>query len=251
MLFSPYILVRLAEFLYTYMRNHYFLSKKFACHILVFSREQNTGKKCTSQGGSNEMKATGEELSFHRRILARNDPIAFAELADTLYASLVQQVCKRAGVHADQTLVEEAVGQALLDYHDRPGSYNPERASLRSYLVMAAHRDFLNAAAKERRAQAHQVSLFELTSQGRDIVNEREEVESHAQAGELLAMIDEIFPDAKERRIVTLILNKVQSHTPYVQVLGIAHLPIEEQRKQVQLVKNRLTRRMRRRLSGM
>ncbi len=197
------------------------------------------------------MKATGEELSFHRRILARNDPIAFAELADTLYASLVQQVCKRAGVHADQTLVEEAVGQALLDYHDRPGSYNPERASLRSYLVMAAHRDFLNAAAKERRAQAHQVSLFELTSQGRDIVNEREEVESHAQAGELLAMIDEIFPDAKERRIVTLILNKVQSHTPYVQVLGIAHLPIEEQRKQVQLVKNRLTRRMRRRLSGM
>ncbi len=197
------------------------------------------------------MKATGEELSFHRRILARNDPIAFAELADALYASLVQQVCKRAGAHADQTLVEEAVGQALLDYHDRPDSYNPERASLRSYLVMAAHRDFLNAVAKERRAQAHQVSLFELTSQGRDIVNEREEVESHAQAGELLAMIDEIFPDARERRVVTLILNKVQAQAPYVQVLGIAHLPVEEQRKQVQLVKNRLTRRLRRRLSGM
>jgi hypothetical protein len=50
---------------------------------------------------------------------------------------------------------------------------------------------------------------------------------------------------------VTLILNKVQSQAPYVQVLGIAHLPIEEQRKQVQLVKNRLTRRLRRRLSGM
>ncbi len=197
------------------------------------------------------MKATGEELSFHRRILARNDPIAFAELADALYSSLVQTVCKRVGAHADPVLVEEAVGQALLDYHDRPASYNPERSGLRSYLVMAAHRDYLNAAAKEQRAQAHQISLFDPALQGYDIVDEREEVESHVQAGELLAMIDDIFPDAGERRIVTLILNKVQAQAPYVQVLGIAHLPVEEQRKQVQLVKNRLTRRLRRRLNGM
>lgn len=197
------------------------------------------------------MKATTEELSFHQRILARNDPIAFAELADTLYLSLVQSVCKRAGVHADPALVEEAVGQALLDYHDRPGSYDPERASLLSYLVMAAHRDFLNAVAKEQRVKAHQISLFDLALQGYDIVDEREEVESHIQAEELLALIDEIFPDAGERRIVTLILNKVQAPAPYARVLGIAHLPVEEQRKQVQLVKNRLTRRLRRRMSGM
>lgn len=197
------------------------------------------------------MKATGEEISFHQRILACSDPIAFAELADALYSSLVQLVCKRAGMHADQMLVEEAVGQALLDYHDRPGNYDPERTSLRSYLVMAAYRDFLNAVAKERRAQAHQVSIFELALQGYDIVDEREEVESHVQAEELLAMIDEIFPDAGERRIVTLILNKVQAPAPYARVLGIAHLPVEEQHKQIQLVKNRLTRRLRRRMSGM
>lgn len=197
------------------------------------------------------MKATGEELSFHQRILARNDPIAFAELADALYSSLVQRVWKRAGISADQMLVEEAVGQALLDYHDRPGSYDPERTGLRSYLVMAAYRDFQNAVAKERRAQAHQISIFELAAQGHDIVDEREEVESHIQAEELLALVDDIFPDAGERRIVTLILNKVQAPAPYAQVLGIAHLPVEEQRKQIQLVKNRLTRRLRRRMSGM
>ncbi len=197
------------------------------------------------------MKATAEELGFHQRILARTDPIAFAELADTLYSSLVQVVCKRAGIQADQVLVEEAVGQALLDYHDHPGNYDPERISLHSYLVMAAYRDFQNAVAKEQRVKAHQVSLFDLALQGYDIADEQGTVDSHLQVEELQVIIDGIFSDAGERRIVTLILNKVQALTPYAQVLGIAHLPLEDQRKQVQLVKSRLIRRLRRRMSRM
>src|SRR5260370_31951620 len=96
------------------------------------------------------MKATLEENDFHRRILARNDPIAFAALAEWLYHPLVQDVYKRAGTNADAVLVEEAVGQALLDYHDTPERYNPNRAGLRSYLVMATYPDFHNAHAKKQ-----------------------------------------------------------------------------------------------------
>lgn len=56
------------------------------------------------------MKATIQEYDFHQRILARDDPIAFAALADWLYNPLVQDVRKRAGINADPMLVEEADG---------------------------------------------------------------------------------------------------------------------------------------------
>ncbi len=193
------------------------------------------------------MKATPQEYDFHQQILAREDPIAFAALAECLYHPLVQDVHKRAGANADPILVEEAVGQALLDYHDAPERYNPHRASLRSYLVMAAYRDFQNAQAKEHRVTEHQVSLFDpaLQEQG----GRQEALESQLQVEELWGLINEAFPDPIERRIVTLIVNKVRSPEPYARVLGLGNLSYEEQLRQVRLVKYRITRRLRRRMT--
>jgi RNA polymerase sigma-70 factor, ECF subfamily len=144
-------------------------------------------------------------------------------------------------------LVEEAVGQALLDYHDAPERYNPNRASLRSYLVMAAYRDFQNAQAKEHRVTEHQVSLFDpaLQEQG----ERQEALESQLQVEELWGLINEVFPDPIERRIVTLIVNKVRSPEPYARLLGLGSLSYEEQLRQVRLVKYRITRRLRRRMT--
>ena len=198
------------------------------------------------------MKATVQENDFHQRILARNDPIAFAALADWLYNPLVQDVRKRAGLNADPVLIEEAVGEALLSYHDTPEKYNPSRASLRSYLVMAAYRDFQNAQAKEDRLAEHQVSIFAPSfHEGDRVVSQEavEAIENELQVEELWRLIDEIFPDPTERRIVTLILNKVRSPEPYVQVLGLGDLPHDERLRQIRLVKYRVTRRLRRRMA--
>jgi len=146
------------------------------------------------------MKATSQEYDFHQRILARGDPIAFAQLAEWLYTPLVQDVHQRAGANADPVLVEEAVGEALLDYRDAPAKYDPGRASLRGYLGMAAYRDFQNAFAKEHRVMAHQVSLFDPTLQERGIVGSQELVESQLQVEEMWKLIDGVFPDPLERR---------------------------------------------------
>ncbi len=187
------------------------------------------------------MKATSQEYDFHQRILARDDPIAFAGLAEWLYNPLVQEV--------HQMLVEEAVGQALLDYRDTPARYDPSRACLRSYLSMAAYHDFQNAQAKEHRVMAHQISLFDPTLQERDIVGSQEAVESQLQVEEMWRLIDEAFPDPTERRIVALIINKIHSPEPYARVLGIDDLPYEERLRQVRLVKYRISRRLRRRMT--
>jgi len=198
------------------------------------------------------MKATVEEYDFHQRILARDDPIAFAALAEWLYNPLVEDVRKRAGINADLMLVEEAVGEVLLIYHATPEKYDPSRASLKSYLAMAAYRDFQNAQAKEDRQMKHQISIYDSTFQNEEIAERQgtiDAIEYKSQVEELWKLIDEIFPDSTERRIVTLILNKVRSPDPYAQVLGLCDLPYDERLKQIRLVKYRITRRLRRRMA--
>ncbi len=195
------------------------------------------------------MKATLQEYNYHQRICARDDPIAFAELAEWLYDSLVQHVRKRAGSNADPTFVEEAVGQALLNYHDKPESFDPDRKSLKSYLAMAAYRDFQNAQAREHRLREHQVSLFDPTFRERDVMENQEAIDSQLDVEELWNIIDEAFPDPTERRIVELILNRVRSPEAYAQVLNIGALPDDERLRQVKLAKYRITRRLRRRMT--
>ena len=192
------------------------------------------------------MKATVEEYDFHQRILARDDPIAFAAFAEMFYDSLLEDVRRRAGSGADPVLVEEAVGEALLDYHDSPERYDPKRARLQSYLSMAAYRDFQNASAKERRVTGHQVSLFDPAFQEQDIVESQETIDSQLQEEKLWQLIDQVFPDPTERRIVMLILNKTRSPEPYAQALGLCDLPYDERIREVRRVKYRITKRLRR-----
>jgi hypothetical protein len=145
------------------------------------------------------MKATDEEYDFHQRILARDDPIAFAAFAELFYDSLLEDVRRRAGSGADPVLVEESVGEALLDYHDSPERYDPKRASLQSYLSMATYRDFQNASAKERRVTGHQVSLFDPAFQEQDIVESQETIDSQLQEEKLWQLIDQVFPVGTSR----------------------------------------------------
>src|SRR2546422_901630 len=67
------------------------------------------------------MKATAEEYNIHQRILARDDPVAFAALAEWLYYPLVQDVRRRAGPHADPT--EQRVVMLILNKTRSPEPY--------------------------------------------------------------------------------------------------------------------------------
>ncbi len=194
------------------------------------------------------MKATPEEYDFHCRILARSDPTAFATFVEHVYTSLVQRVQRRAGPLADAVLVEEAVGQAFLDYHDAPQHYDPNRADLHSYLAMAAYHDFQNAQAKEQRIAKHVIQLSDPTVQAQDIVAP-ETTESQAREEELWQVIDATFPDPVERHIVLLILNKVRPIEPYVRLLELSELAPDERRKHVERVKERITKRLRRKVA--
>ena len=195
------------------------------------------------------MQATLQEYQFHQRLCARGDPIAFAELAEWLYDMLVQDIRKRAGYQADPMLVEEAVGQALLDYHDKPERYDPGRMGLHGYLVMSAYRDYQNAWAREHRVQAHQVSLSDPSLHEEDVAGSLESLDEQIDVEELWAIIDETFPDRVERDIVELIINHVHAPEPYIRLLHLGDLPGDEQIRQAKLAQYRIARRLRRNLT--
>jgi hypothetical protein len=195
------------------------------------------------------MQATPQEYQFHQRLCTRSDPIAFAELAEWLYKGLVQDVRNRAGYSADPILVEEAVGQALLDYQDKPERYDPDRMGLQGYLVMSAYRDFQNARAREERVQLRQVSLFDPSLEEDERTESLENLDEQLDVEELWAIIDETFPDPVEHSIVELIINHVRSPEPYIQLLQLENITGNEQLRQVRLAKYRVARRLRRNLT--
>lgn len=198
------------------------------------------------------MKCTPEEYAFHQRVLAR-DPVAFSELAEWLYASLVRDTGRRArsrsGNAVDMTLVEEAVGEALLDYNDAPERYDPEQAALHAYLVMAAYRDYQNAASTERRHAQRQVTLDGEDSARLDVPDGRSDLDNllnRISAEEWWSLVESTFSEPADRQLVIMLANGVRATESYAKVLGITELPTEEQAREVKRAKDRLLKRLKR-----
>jgi RNA polymerase sigma-70 factor (ECF subfamily) len=144
--------------------------------------------------------------------------------------------------------VEVSVGEAFLNYCEKPERYDPQIISLRSFLLMAAERDLKNALALERRQTQYQVSLVSSygTNEEQDIIDESQNLEAHVQSEELREYVLTTFTDPVDKSIAELILDRVRSSEPYISLLGLDGLPQSEQVKQVRRHKDRIKRRLRR-----
>lgn len=196
------------------------------------------------------MKATEQELALHQRIVAR-DPRAFNELATWLYDSLVRQSFRRAGTNADPHLVEEAVGEALLDYNEDPTKYDPRKMSLTSYLLMAAYWDYRDAYRIADRYVGRWDELpdgdqGELSDDGQEVEQLMRTIWHREQLKEVIHQIPRRFPMERDQQVMYLILEKERTTKTYAKVLGIEHLPVEEQRHQVHQTKDRIKKRLKR-----
>lgn len=194
------------------------------------------------------MKATAEELQFHQRILARNDPIVWDQLATRLYPILVQELTNRMYQGTDSMLIEEAVGEAFLNYCQNPSRYNPSLSTLKSFLLMEAEHDLKNALARERRQTQYQVPLGSSYNDGveQDIIDESQDLDAHVQVNELRERILRVFTDPLDKGIAELLLDRVRSAEPYIRLLGLDGLPDSEQKKQVKRHKDRIKWHLRR-----
>jgi len=199
-----------------------------------------------------------EQNRIHAGLLNNQDPTAFLNAYDFLLDVLCDIIQHK---YSNQPYedCEDSVVEALQNYFQHPAQYDPAKASLITYLQMAADGDMRNLITKQKRREKHEtISLdddeqFDVADRlaGGNIDQQSESVEE--QVERLLAMprIESLLADLKpqDRQILMLIADRERDTGIFAEVLGIAHLGTEEQRKIVKREKDRLLKSLRRNIS--
>jgi hypothetical protein len=190
---------------------------------------------------------------MHRRIL-RNDATAFAELCEAALPVLVNFLQSRFS-EQDSHLCESTAIDCLLQYYQKPKTYNPEQISLFAYLRMAARYDLLSAAHKENRLDQRMTSLDELAdgpqipeADGQDSqvalddLLQRHTDRSFAEITKAL----EMHLNREEKRCLWLMLEGVRDNARYVEALDLGRMDEASQRAEVKRAKDRLVKKLQR-----
>ncbi len=201
--------------------------------------------------------ASTDEGSFvaaiHERLLDR-DPTAPAELVERYLVPLVRRLRRRQPEVHDDTLLDDAVTDALLDYIEHPDRYDPSKRVLLGYLTMAANGDLLNALEKERRRRRRESSLDRVeetrgdrneTIADTNAAAEMERVEQdRARVAAMEEAVRSVVPDPRDRRLMRLMLEGERTTAVYARVLGIEHQDRTLQTRDVKRHKDRLKKRL-------
>lgn len=200
-----------------------------------------------------EREAYARQL--HTRLL-QLDPVAPAEFAETFLDELVRRLRAKAGPGHEESLLQDAATDALIDFVQHPTKFNAQKSAVLTYLTMAAYRDLLNKLTKEQRRQHREVPLEvveETLDEGNNIVEPEIENESQVLDGmtaekktEILRMVNETFPDPRDRALLDLMINGERRTSAFCSALEIQDLSPKEQRKIVKRHKDRITKRLQR-----
>lgn len=189
----------------------------------------------------------------HQRIL-RRDVTAFAELCEVALPHLVVFLQTNFPAY-DPHLREQAAIDGLLAYQARPSQYDPQKLPLFSFLRMVVRRDMLNALAQQNRHNRHLDALDDPVVMAQ--LPQEDVIEDHFALDEWLQQytnrprseIIELLQaelDAAEQEMLWLMLEGIRETPPYASLMGIDHLDVTEQRREVKKVKDRLLKKVQR-----
>lgn len=196
------------------------------------------------------MNSQDFEYSIHQRLLEK-DPIAPSELAENYIESLVLRLGRQFSNLDDPHFVHDAAVDALLNYAQHPERFKPEKGKLYSYLLMSARGDLINKLKSEGRRRQREVHIenVELLPDLRNILlgeSENIELPPGLSMVDIKSQIEQIITDQADRKLLELILDGERKTKCYAEVLGITHLSMDEQRRQVKRAKDRLIKRLQR-----
>jgi len=193
---------------------------------------------------------------LHTRLLA-GDPLVREEIFLRYHGLLVDYlggyVRRKLIYSADEDAVLDASVEALANYLTRPEQYDPTRGkSLAGYLEMSAVGDLKNALTRDRRPEnVRFVGIEELA--GNELIDEAAEgaaeVESAIAFEELWDRIAVVAEDDDERTVLDSMFKEERRTEVYAAALGWSELPPSEQARRVNQIKDRLSKRLKRRFA--
>jgi hypothetical protein len=188
-------------------------------------------------------------LAFHQR-LCDGDRTASDELAALLLESLVERI-SRQFPRADEHWHFQAVADALLDYCARPHQFDEgRRVPLLPFLLMTCRRNMLNLLRGEARRRTHEgqaaqmsaTSIVELDPVAGNLLQQEESAQLHQREEDCMNLLQ----DPQDQQILALRLQGERRTVAFAAILGISHLPIEVQRREVKRAKDRIDKILRR-----
>jgi hypothetical protein len=216
-----------------------------------------------------ERRELDEELQSLYEGVVAGDPTApaeFAELVLRSYGSRSDMVSAMAAkgwfddraeaAREVESFVNEYVARFMAALLKGTSKYDPERGSIAAYIARDLKGDVLNEADKHRRYRDRHKLAREDADVGdgpypwnlEQTPEDEEEDDamkwSDEQRAKVASFIASLAP--ADQAVVGLMADGIRDTGPYAEKLGITHLPIYQQRKTVNNIKDRLTKRMKR-----
>ncbi|HEX2094533.1 MAG TPA: hypothetical protein VHG28_19165 [Longimicrobiaceae bacterium] len=186
---------------------------------------------------------TDELLLLHRRLL-QGDRTVPEEIARRLLKPLCEEV-QRSYPQTDEQVVQDGVIEVVLDYCERPERTEVTSGlQLRRFLAARAWRKVANALRGERRRRSYEaraaaegaVGAVEQESPLGRLIREEVEAEREQQVQRLM----ETLSSETDREMLRLRLVGERRTEVFARVLGVEHLPTQEQRRIVKRAKDRI-----------
>jgi RNA polymerase sigma factor (sigma-70 family) len=193
--------------------------------------------------------ASSQLLAFHRR-LCDGDRTASDELAALVLGPLVEQIARRYP-RTDEQVIWDGVSEAFLDYCARPHQFDERHSMpLDRFLHMASWRNVANILRNTRRRQAHEeevarasaTSTVELDPVVGNLLQQEESERLQQREDDFMSLLQ----DPKDQQILALRLQGERRTEAFAAILGISHLPVEVQRREVKRAKDRIDKTLRR-----
>jgi RNA polymerase sigma-70 factor (ECF subfamily) len=196
-----------------------------------------------------------EILVAYQRLIS-GEPDAPADLVELCLDPLIRTLQLRYPVLPDPEWARDIATDSLLSFVQDPSRYIPERGPLWSYLILDASRNLQNLIQKEERRWRRLVPLesVDLVASGGNSNVEEEVLDrlvptlfaGQYDVNQIYEQLRREITDPRDWQVLRLLSEGERRTHAFAEVLGIAHLPADEQRKQVKRVKDRLRIRLKR-----
>lgn len=187
---------------------------------------------------------------LHEALVSADDPTAPSRLAELLLPPLRRRFASTR--MPDPHSLESLIGLSIARYLADPTRWQPQHGPLLGYLWQDVNGDVKNERGSRARLRQHESpdsAAVELGAVDRNLSVEEEVLDDMDPFDVPPALVEQARAQVsrfseRDRQLVGLLGAGVRSTSPYVEILGIAHLPEEAQAKEVKRHKDRLKKRL-------
>ncbi len=175
----------------------------------------------------------------------------FTELCVERWGRLTKRLSRGSHGALDEQHIADGLMDALLHHQRRPEVFDRVHGlSPEDFLALIARRKIVNRLRAERRRKTRELEYaverkkaVELAASAGNIYGGKENAQQH-----LIDSLAALLPDPIDQAIFAGMRQGVRSCAAYVASMGIAHLPLADQRRHVQRAKDRILKFLRRKV---